>query len=53
MFVSDVVAANVIVLNDKIGAGEIYNLGLGKGNYGYGGISNRKKCAVIPCRTYL
>ena len=27
---SDVVAANVIVLNDKIGTGEIYNLGWGK-----------------------
>lgn len=30
VFVSDVVAANVIVLNDKIGTGEIYNLGWGK-----------------------
>ncbi len=30
VFVSDVVDANVIVLNDKIGTGEIYNLGWGK-----------------------
>ena len=30
VLVSDVVAANVIVLNDKIGTGEIYNLVWGK-----------------------
>lgn len=30
VFVSDVVAANVIVMNDKIGSGEIYNLGWGR-----------------------
>lgn len=30
VFVSDVVAANVIVMNDKIGKGEIYNLGWGR-----------------------